>query len=299
MDRDARRLRAGLNRVLATAGSGGYNREAVSAAKASAWTFAVESGRSGFRAARRGLDYTRGLEYPLAYAAARFERPGLRLLDVGAGVDALFARVAVRKAQARVIAVDRLACPGAGRLGRVSPVRADATRLPFADASFDRVTFVSAIEHFEGDGDTRAILEAARVLRPGGLCVLTAPYNAREATDEWREGPLYGRGRPGERLFFERAYDEDALASRLIRPSGMLLVERRYFGEAGASFERFRDRCLAAGLAGKLLLAPFAPLMPLVTRAFFRDLGTEPPPLTAGKAAGKGGGVLLALEKTG
>ncbi len=50
-------------------------------------------------------------------------------------------------------------------------VAADAATLPFAGASFDRIHCVEAAFHF----DTRQafLKEAFRVLRPGGLCVLS------------------------------------------------------------------------------------------------------------------------------
>ena len=73
-------------------------------------------------------------------------------------------------------------------------------------------------------------------------------------------------------------------------------AERRYFGERGVSFERFQRRCLRGGVLAKVANVPFALAMPLFTLAFFRDLGSRPPGLRAGKAAGLGGGVLLALR---
>jgi SAM-dependent methyltransferase len=259
--------------------------------------FVIANLRLGLPAARRGLDYTRGLEYPLTYAFAGLDRPGLRLLDVGSGAQALFARTVARRARAQVTILDYQADLSRRRHDPFAGVRGDARSLPFADASFDRVTLVSAVEHFEGDGDAAAMREAARVLRPGGRCILTTPFDLRGARDVFRPGPVYGRGRAGEPTFFERCYDLKTLDRRLILPSGLALAERRFFGEPGFSFEAFRERWLVGSLPGKVLNIPFGLSMPLLTLLFFRDLGSDPPPLTAGKAAGKGGGVLLALDK--
>jgi SAM-dependent methyltransferase len=57
-------------------------------------------------------------------------------------------------------------------------VVADATALPFDDASFDAVTMFDVIEHVEDDA--RAIAEAKRVLRPGGFLLVTTP------NEHWR-----------------------------------------------------------------------------------------------------------------
>jgi SAM-dependent methyltransferase len=52
-------------------------------------------------------------------------------------------------------------------------VVADATDLPFPDASFDVVTFFDVLEHIPDDA--RAVAEALRVLRPGGFALVTTP----------------------------------------------------------------------------------------------------------------------------
>jgi SAM-dependent methyltransferase len=51
-------------------------------------------------------------------------------------------------------------------------VEADARALPFADASFDRVTSIEVLRYLPDA--TPAIQEMARVLRPGGVCLTTA-----------------------------------------------------------------------------------------------------------------------------
>src|SRR5262245_48693756 len=55
----------------------------------------------------------------------------------------------------------------------------DARCLSYEDDSFDRVFSISAIEHIPGDGDSAAMGEIARVLKPGGLCCLTVPWGLR------------------------------------------------------------------------------------------------------------------------
>jgi ubiquinone/menaquinone biosynthesis C-methylase UbiE len=52
---------------------------------------------------------------------------------------------------------------------------ADAARLPFSDESFDAVTMVETLEHIYLDDRPAALAECSRVLRPGGVIVLSTP----------------------------------------------------------------------------------------------------------------------------
>ena len=54
-------------------------------------------------------------------------------------------------------------------------VQADVCRLPFASESFDLVTSLDVIYHSCVSSDDEALLEMARVLRPGGFILLRVP----------------------------------------------------------------------------------------------------------------------------
>ena len=97
-------------------------------------------------------------------------RPGLRLIDCGCGTGA---NVGLLAPYGRAFGFD-LSTFGSERAsrrngGRVA--RGDITRIPFASGTFDIATSFDVLQCIEGD--TKAIAEMARLLRPGGAAILT------------------------------------------------------------------------------------------------------------------------------
>jgi 2-polyprenyl-3-methyl-5-hydroxy-6-metoxy-1,4-benzoquinol methylase len=72
---------------------------------------------------------------------------------------------------------------------RLAAKQGSVTRLDYADATFDGLVCGEVLEHVlpADGGDTAAVTEFARVLRPGGICALSVPLNPRlwDHTDEW------------------------------------------------------------------------------------------------------------------
>ena len=101
----------------------------------------------------------------------------------------------------------------------------DGRRLPEADDTYDHVYSVSVLEHIPDDGDTDVIREMARVLKPGGTCVITVPFASR-AFEVRKSEDVYERKFEGEPLFFQRHYDDDSLRRRLLEPSGLGETDR-------------------------------------------------------------------------
>lgn len=120
----------------------------------------------------------------------RFDRLGLQagdlVLDAGAG----FGRHAFEIARrgANIVALDYMADEvvstratfggmiAAGEIPEeryVGALQGDATRLPFASNSFDRVITSEVLEHIQDD--VAALAELVRVLKPGGTFAATVP----------------------------------------------------------------------------------------------------------------------------
>src|SRR5260370_29279640 len=100
----------------------------------------------------------------------------------------------------------------------------DARSLKCADGEFDIVYSMSVIEHIDGDeGDTRAVQEMLRVLKPGGLLVLSVPFGSRY-TQQQIIGIVASswKTRDSRPYFFQRIYDQAAFESRILAPAGQL-----------------------------------------------------------------------------
>ncbi|MGB2630822.1 MAG: methyltransferase domain-containing protein [Candidatus Omnitrophota bacterium] len=92
----------------------------------------------------------------------------------------------------------------------------DATDIPFANDSFDRVFSISVLEHIADDGDRKITDEVTRILKPGGLFVVTLPAG-NVYSEEWlrkQDFPWSSKIREDGRIFFQRRYDYRAVEER-------------------------------------------------------------------------------------
>jgi len=128
-----------------------------------------------------------------ALALARLDDPGLEVVDVGAGTGFATEAIVRTVAPERVTMLDQsphqLARARRKRaLTGVAKVIGDAEALPFATDSCDRYVSTGSIEYWPDP--QRAIAEAYRVLRPGGVALLAGPLRrrhplARALSDAW------------------------------------------------------------------------------------------------------------------
>jgi SAM-dependent methyltransferase len=146
----------------------------------------------------------------------------------------------------------------------------DARQLSYPDASFDRVFSISVLEHIPEQGDSQAMREIARVLRPGGILTLTVPFKTSGYREDWLRGDVYERAGDGAgSTFYQRYYDYDTLQARLVAPSELECAEIVYFGEPTFQFEPYWNR---VPLKWKL---PLLWAQPFIARALLRKLPAD------------------------
>lgn len=97
-----------------------------------------------------------------------------RVLDAGAG-EGFGAALIRERTRATITALDYAgdASVHAHRHYDLAAVRGNLVAMPFGDGTFDAIVSLQTIEHLWDQG--AFVAECARVLRPGGLLVLTTP----------------------------------------------------------------------------------------------------------------------------
>ena len=176
--------------------------------------------------------YTRFAEYQLFHAAIRPELSARaqswpEVLDVGS--PKLFGFFLASRYGGRIHLTDlnpkdieeystmwSALCGGA--TGDAILERQDARALTYKDESYEIVYSMSAIEHVEGEGgDTLAVRELWRVLRPTGLLIISVPFGDRYQ-EQMATGFSYSTAavQSSKSYFFQRVYDKQALEARLL-----------------------------------------------------------------------------------
>lgn len=140
---------------------------------------------------------------------------GSRILDGAVGLGTL--AVGIQQSGHRAFGIDYSfdAALHVRKTTSVPVVVGDMTRMPFRDGVFDGVTSGETLEHLEGDAD--AAREIRRVIRDGGICVITVPalMSLWSTSDDY-----YGH---------LRRYSRESIGG-LFRSAGMTVAKARYWG---------------------------------------------------------------------
>jgi SAM-dependent methyltransferase len=219
------------------------------------------------------INYWRTVEYRAVWDEADFTAAD-RVLDIGS--PKLLSLFLAERVGAEVYATDIepyfiAKLEVLSRLRRIPSDRLhlqteDGRKLSFPDGFFRKVYSISVLEHIPDEGDTACIREAARVLSPGGLCLVTVPF-APQPRDEFRRGGFYWEGsskRDGDSVFYQRRYSEQSLHERLIAPSGLVLRRLGYIGETVLTRSRKELSDFLPALTG--------PLQPFLSKRFHTPL---------------------------
>jgi SAM-dependent methyltransferase len=162
---------------------------------------------------------------------------GARILDAGCGSGRVLDELA-QFGDVTGVDLSRSAVAAAWARGH-SVARARVEELPFADRSFDLVTCLDVIEHTPDD--LRALRELARVTRPGGYLLLTAPayqslWSAHDVRNEHYR--RYRRGRLREVAAdagWQLVHDTHFNSLLLPAAAAMRLASRRGAGRSDLS----------------------------------------------------------------
>ena len=104
-------------------------------------------------------------------------RPRERILEVGCGAGNLLKAVPAGILHGTDLSTFVLSKARRLLSGRAALTRSAGEDLPYRDACFDKVYCSEVLEHLAGPG--RAVAEMARVLKPGGVLVLSVPNEDR------------------------------------------------------------------------------------------------------------------------
>lgn len=125
---------------------------------------------------------------------------GGALLDVSCGEGQLLRFASKRDTEAHGIDISDVAARIAQTHSGAYALTGNAEELPYANNSFDYVTNIGSLEHYENM--PRAVKEMARVLRIGGTACILLPntYGKRwNVQHVWRTGDIHDDGQPLQR----------------------------------------------------------------------------------------------------
>jgi SAM-dependent methyltransferase len=190
-----------------------------------------------------------------------------RVLDIGCG-EGQIARLATNGGATTVVGVDPTwaqVAEGRKRGGGPHYARAEAARLPFADASFDAVVACLVFEHIEAVDD--ALAEVGRVLEPGGrfLFFLNHPLLQTPGSG-WIDDQIL---EPPEQYWRIGPYlDESVMVEEVAKDVFLPYVHR--------PLSRYVNALVASGLAVRHMAEPPPPAGFLASAQEYTDAASIP-----------------------
>ncbi len=221
--------------------------------------FKILRGQRGWRTElRTGLDFYRYVEYPRVMERLAVARPK-RILDIGSNYGLVGHWAAAKGAHVHLTDICDITLRDARSMlpsrvrDRAHISLHDAQELGFADESFDAVTAISTIEHIEDD--LAVMAEFVRVLKPGGVAIITVPVS-REY-HEIRDNPSF----PLIRLYDLETLERRFFSNRAVAKEDLELwcIRDRYSELPLWTFTRFSD-VLRRFVYYRRLKPPYSPV---------------------------------------
>jgi SAM-dependent methyltransferase len=130
----------------------------------------------------------------------------------------------------------------------------DARSLKYNDNEFDVVYSMSVVEHIEGlTGDIDGVKEMIRVLKPGGLLLLSVPYGNTH-TEQLRKGFVRAVEKTADEnlYFFQRIYNRSSVETRIFETLKDCRIRHQWtiWRETGTTLSVFKN--LGENLQGLL-----------------------------------------------
>jgi SAM-dependent methyltransferase len=247
------------------------------------WTAGVHAGLSslwkepvlGLKRLALPVSYWRTAEFAYVWKHLSCP-PGAHILDLGSPKDlAMFLarqrgyRVSATDVLPEAIALSKRYARAQGldgdRSGKVRSEVQDGRALSYPDDLFDAAFSVSVLEHIPDRGDSDAIRELIRVVKPGGVVIVTVPYDL-EYRETFVDRAVYEREQVnGKPVFYERHYNDPTLKERLLSGNRAQLVDMELWGEGSVRMEKLMVRL---GYA-RLFLSQIEPFL---SAAFLRRI---------------------------
>ena len=235
----------------------------------------------GVRYAIKSLNYERCAELPyiLKVLEPKFKE-NLNFLDIGPGGESPLPTYLLRHTNWNIYCIDKFSwvqkqrefaernMPADVLASRFHIIEKDFLTQKFEEDFFDIITNISVIEHFEDNTDALAMEKSAKLLKPGGLYILTTLINEGNFREFFVQKNVYGTEFTNNiKVYYQRHYDTKGVQERLIEPSALKEIERIYFGDYGY---RFFENFLQVPSLLKPLKILYSWAIPFFARKFLR-----------------------------
>lgn len=114
---------------------------------------------------------------------------------------------------------------------RVKLIKGDARSYDYGK-KYNYIFCISVLEHIdpENRGEVKLTSRISEFLSPGGKFIFSVPFY-HKSFSEYKHGDVYERKANGEKIFFQRFYDESMIHENIIKPSGLDILSKMYIGE--------------------------------------------------------------------